>query len=165
MNVDRDQSRTAGLTQRDVTSSMLISLSSERPGSAHAMAGLGQRRQLHRRRADSAVPHGFARAHCCERRLRLPVVVNYATRRARSRARRIADNSAVGAGPNQTSQAYGNPGRGLRRTANALQHGDRATRRRPGDRQSLQRAAGLRCLRQRRPARSGRASVRRSRRS
>ena len=61
LNVDRSKAGQVGLTQRDVATSLLISLSSSGQIAPNAVAGLAQRRQLQRRRADPAIPHRFAR--------------------------------------------------------------------------------------------------------
>ena len=60
LNVDRVKASQLGLTQRDVTSSMLISLSGNGISGAEFLGELGQRRQLQRRRADAAVPGRFS---------------------------------------------------------------------------------------------------------
>ena len=50
VNVDRSKAGQVGLTQRDVATSLLISLSRQRPDRADAVARLAHRRQLQRRR-------------------------------------------------------------------------------------------------------------------
>jgi len=59
--VDRSKAGLVGLTQRDVSGSLLISLSSSSQVSPTPMARLEYRRQLQRVRADAAIPHRFAR--------------------------------------------------------------------------------------------------------
>ncbi len=61
LNVDRVKASQLGLTQRDVTSSMLISLSGSSTVCAQLLGELDQWRELQHRRADAAIPHRFAR--------------------------------------------------------------------------------------------------------
>ena len=73
LNVDRIKASQLGLTQRDVTSSMLISLSGNGKCRAQFLVELVERRQLQRRRADAAIPDRFTRRaapHPYLRRLR-----------------------------------------------------------------------------------------------
>ena len=56
VNVDRSKAGQVGLTQRDVSNSLLISLSGSGQMAPNAMAELGERRELQHRRADAAVP-------------------------------------------------------------------------------------------------------------
>ena len=110
VNVDRSKAGQVGLTQRDVATSLLISSEFQRADRAHAVAGLGHRRQLWRPGADAAVPHGFAggaAAHAHQ------FAVQHREQhhgRLRWPAPPTPTNAGVGAGPNQASAAYGNPG-------------------------------------------------------
>ena len=60
VNVDRSKAGQVGLTQRDVTNSLLISLSSSGQVAPTQWLDWTHRRQLQRGRADAAIPHGFA---------------------------------------------------------------------------------------------------------
>ena len=125
----------------------------QRTDRAHAVSGLAHRRQLWRRRADPAVPHGFAgsgAAHAgqfaiqrrehhdgdVDRRLGQPH-----QRRCRRRTEPVL-------------RRLRQPRRGLGRSAVALEYGDRRPQRRARNRQPLQRAAGDGRVRQCGPPRS-----------
>ena len=90
-----------GLTQRDVTNSLLISLSSSGQVAPNAMAGLEQRRQLQRGRADAAVPDGLAGGADAHADFVAHCQAYSAPRRHRPRAR-PARGFAVGAAPART---------------------------------------------------------------
>ena len=152
INVDRSKAGQVGLTQRDVATSLLISLSSS--GQIAPTQLLDWR---------TGVSYGVAvqtpqyRMDSLDAVLRTPISSPFSgvnTTTATSIAGSAnPTNAGVGAGPNQSSAAYGNPGRGLGRSAAALQSGDRRPRRRARNRQPLQRAAGDRRVRQRGPPR------------
>ncbi len=74
------------------------------------MAELEHRRQLLRGRADAAIPHGFAGRADAHADRRAVGSLSSATPRLRWPAPPTRGNSAVGGGPNQSFQAYGNPG-------------------------------------------------------
>ncbi len=109
LNVDRVKASQLGLTQRDVTSSMLISLSGNGTVAPNYLGELDQRRQLQRRRADAAI-RSIRWMPCCARRFRWPTTASIQRTPASSPALGAATNAFVGASPNGSSQAYGNPG-------------------------------------------------------
>ena len=150
VNVDRSKAGQVGLTQRDVASSLLISLSASgqiAPTSGSTGATASATTSPCRRRSTRSTRS----TRCCGRRSARRHGVNTNTRLAGRRANAATRRRR---GPSQTSLAYGNPGaqsadRSCSRTSR------RDARRRAGDRQPLQRAAGVRRLRQRGPPRPG----------
>ena len=109
LNVDRVKASQLGLTQRDVTSSMLISLS-----------GSGQVAPNFWMNWDNGVNYNVGvqtpqyRIDSLDALLRTPVsvatnVVNTTTPDSQAGAA-AAGNASVGASPSGSSQAYGNPG-------------------------------------------------------
>ena len=142
LNVDRVKASQLGLTQRDVTSSMLISLS-----------GSGQVAPNFWMNWDNGVNYNVGvqtpqyRVDSLDALLRTPVsvatnVVNTTTPDSQAGSA-AAGNASVGASPSGSSQAYGNPGSDGRKHATSFEPGDRAAGRRAGDRQPLQRPAGF----------------------
>ncbi len=155
LDVDRVKASQLGLTQRDVTSSMLISLSGNGTVAPNFWVNW-----------DNGVNYNVGvqtpqyRIDSLDALLRTPISVagNAVTTWTTSSHGGSAGmgNDSVGASPSGASQAYGNPGAmagstQLLSNLVTVQRGLRA-----GDRESLQRLAGVRCLRQCRPARSGR---------
>ncbi len=136
INVDRSKAGQVGLTQRDVATSLLISLSSS--GQIAPTQFLDWR---------TGVSYGVAvqtpqyRMDSLAALLRTPVSspfsnVNTTTATSIS-CGAIASNAGGGAGPNPASSAYGNPGMSCRLTATALQPGLGLAQRRPGNCQPL----------------------------
>ncbi len=154
LNVDRVKAGQMGLTQRDVTSSMLISLSGSNQVAPNFWLNPANGVSY-----NVGVQTPQYRIDSLDALLRTPVTAATTRspddRRVARRARPPA-NASVGASPSGASQAYGNPGAIAAEHAAALEPGRREAQLRPGHRQPLQRRAGLRRLRERRPPRPGR---------
>ena len=60
VDVDRTRAQYVGVTERDVTNSMVVNLAGSQPGRADLLAQPGQRRVLFDRDADAAIPDRFA---------------------------------------------------------------------------------------------------------
>ena len=144
VNVDRDKAGQVGLTQRDVSNSLLVSLASSGQVAPTQWLELENWRQLLRRRADPAIQNGFHGGHSAHS--------GYAALR-RHRLRRPATPGSRW--PQSVLHQFRQSRNGLRLHAVACQYGFRIARRRARDRQPLQRSARLRRLRQCRSARSG----------
>ena len=71
LDVDRAKASQMGLTQRDVTSSMLISLSGSGTVAPEFLDELDQRHQLQHRRADTSIPNRFAGCSAAHSDLRI----------------------------------------------------------------------------------------------
>ena len=130
INVDRSKAGQVGLTQRDVATSLLISLSSS--GQIAPTQFLDWR---------TGVSYGVAvqtpqyRMDSLEAVLRTPVsspfsAVNSTTATSMAGSANPT-NAGVGAGPNQSSAAYGNPGAASGGPAASLEYRDRRPQRRP----------------------------------
>ena len=164
LNVDRTKAGQVGLTQRDVSSSLLISLSGS--GQIAPTQWLDWRNGVS---YNVAVQTPQYRINSMDALMRTPIGAPAATmfsNTATSLAGTAnANNASVGAAPSQASPAYGNPGAVAGGPQLLSNLATRSARRRSRNRQPLQRAAGLRRLRQRRPPRPGRRWARRWRRS
>ncbi len=160
LNVDRAKASQMGLTQRDVTSSMLISLSGS--GTVAPNFWMNWANGVN---YNVGVQTPQYRIDSLDALLRTPIsaasnAVNSTTAGSQAGAC-DGRNASVGASPSGSSQAYGNPGAmaGSTQLLSNLVTVQRGYA--PGDRQPLQRLAGLRCVRQCGPARSGRRRRRR----
>ena len=151
-----------GLTQHDVTSSMLISLSGSGQVAPNYWLNLVEWRQLQRGRADAAVPDRFAG--------RAAAHAHFA--RCRARSTRTTPGSQAGRRPPAATVLWARRPAGRRRRTEIPARWRRSTQllsnlvavKRElcsGDREPLQRDAGVRRLRQRGPPRPGQASARR----
>ncbi len=147
LNVDRAKAGQVGLTQRDVATSLLISLSSS--GQIAPTQFLDWRTGVS---YSIAVQTPQYRMNTMDALLRTPVSVPFSgvnsTTQASSAGSATPSNAGVGNGPNQASAAYGNPGAassGPQLLSNMVSVGRSVA---PGDRQPLQCAARDRCLRQ-----------------
>jgi multidrug efflux pump subunit AcrB len=155
LNVDRVKAAQLGLTQRDVTSSMLISLSGNGTVAPNFWVNwtngvnynVGVQTPQYRIDSLDAL---LAHSHLAGRERR------QWQHHARSAGWRApAGPASVGASPSGSSQAYGNPG-AMAGSTQLLSNLVPCTGSYARHRQPLQRLAGLRCVRQRGPARSGR---------
>ncbi len=155
LNVDRVKASQLGLTQRDVTNSMLISLSGSSTFAPNFWMNWTNGVQY-----NIGVQTPQYRMDSIDALLRTPISVatateNGVTAESMSGAsggnelvrRRIAERIVAGLRKSRS---------GIGQHTAAFQSGDRAARLRPGDREPLQRAACFRCLRECRPARSRR---------
>ncbi len=161
LNVDRVKAAQLGLTQRDVTSSMLISLSGNSAVAPNFWVNW-----------DNGVNYNVGvqtpqyRIDSLDALMRTPIsvatsVVTSTTQDSQAGASG-GGNASIGNSPSGMSQAYGNPGAMIGQHAIAIQPGHRPPILRASDHQPLQRPGGFRCVRQRRPARSGRRRSRSS---
>ena len=123
LNVDRAKASQMGLTQRDVTSSMLISLSGS--GTVAPNFWMNWANGVN---YNIGVQTPQYRIDSLDALLRTPVSLDAtrstAPRRDRRRAR-AAGIASVGASPSGASQAYGNPGAIAGQHAASLQPGHR----------------------------------------
>ncbi len=146
VNVDRNKAGQVGLSQSDVANSLLISLSGTVTDRAGAVAELEHGRAVSDRRADAAEKDRLAR--CAD--------ADSDRAASASSPRGTAEGSAVGgrltepviAGVRQSRREPG-------RYAASGECGHDDARRRAADRESLQRAAGVRRLRECGPSGSG----------
>ena len=153
VNVDRNKAGQVGLTQKDVSNSLLISLASSGQVAPTQWLDWKHRRQLLRRRADAAVPHEFAgRADAHAYYSGVRIQFEYAYLAGRSGQCRKCFR---GRRPQPDIRGVRQSGGRADRTAVARQPGGRGALREPGNRQPLQRAAGVRRLRQRGSQRPG----------
>src|SRR5262249_38795197 len=109
LNVDRTKASQLGLTQRDVTSSMLISLTGSNTVAPNYWLNWANGVNY-----SIGVQTPQYRVNSLDALLRTPVsvatnVVNSTTPSSQAGAA-TAGNASVGASPNGSSQAYGNPG-------------------------------------------------------
>ncbi len=140
MNVDRVKASQLGLTQRDVTSSMLISLSGSSTVAPNFWLNWTNGVNY-----NVGVQTPQYRVDSLDALLRTPISVatsaeNGVTAENMSGASG-GSNSFVAASPNGSSQAYGNPGAMSRQHPAALQSGNGSKGLHAGDREPLQRSA------------------------
>ena len=152
LNVDRGKASQLGLTQRDVTSSMLISLSGS--GTVAPNFWMNWTNGVN---YSIGVQTPQYRIDSLDALLRTPISV--AATRKRDHAGSMPGRRAAANTSWRFAERFVS---GLRKSrshrrqyAASLQPGNCAARLRPGDREPLQRLAGIRCIRQRRPARPG----------
>jgi multidrug efflux pump subunit AcrB len=107
LNVDRAKAAQLGLTQRDVTSSMLISLSGSGQVAPNYWLNWGNGVNY-----NIGVQTPQYRIDSLDSLLRMPVSApaTLSTTSLDSQGTAAEDNSSVGNSPNGSSQAYGNPG-------------------------------------------------------
>ena len=125
--MDRVKASQLGLTQRDVTSSMLISLSGN--GTVAPNFWLNWANGVN---YNVGVQTPQYRINSLDALLRTPVSaatnVGQHHHAGSQAGGRTAGNASVGASPSGASQAYGNPGSHRRQHATALESGQRAAR-------------------------------------
>ena len=155
LNVDRVKASQMGLTQRDVTSSMLISLSGS--GTVAPNFWMNWANGVN---YNVGVQTPQYRIDSLDALLRTPI--SAATQRREQHdsglaGRRVGGGNAFGAALAERRVAGVRKSRSdARQHAASFESGDGAARLHAGDRQPLQRLAGLRCVCQRGPAGSGR---------
>ena len=159
VNVDRSKAGQVGLTQSDVTNSLLISLSSS--GQVAPTQWLDWNNGVS---YNVAVQTPQYRMDSLAALMRTPLTrpvggILSHHRRLRWRARPTRESPRWAPGPSQATAGLWQSRGHVRRTATALQPGERGARRRARDRQPLQRAAGLRRVCQRGPPRPGRGGL------
>ena len=142
INVDRIKAGQLGLTQRDVASSLLISLSGS--GQVAPNFWLNWKTGVN---YNILVQTPQYKLDSLDKLMRTPVsaagsAVAFNTPGSMAGVSHQADGS-TGAAPNQSSAAYGNPGALALSDAIAVESGDHRARDGARDREPLQRAAGL----------------------
>ena len=155
LNVDRVKAGQLGLTQRDVTSSMLISLSGN-----NQVAPSFWLNPANGISYNVGVQTSQYRIDSLDELLRTPMTAATSTVAETTPGSlagvAAAGNASVGSSPSGVSQAYGNPGAMTSGTTQLLSNlVDVTAQLRPGHHQSLQCRAGVRRLCQRRSPRSG----------
>ncbi len=154
LNVDRVKAEQLGLTQHDVSSSMLISLSG-----TNQVAPNFWMNPANGVTYNVGVQTSQYRVDSLDELLRTPITaatgaINTTTPGSLAGVAASGDAS-VGASPSGASQAYGNPGAMTNGTQLLSNLVDVEARLWPRHRESLQRGPGVRCLRQRRSPRFG----------
>ncbi len=157
INVNRVKAGQLGLTQNNVASSLLISLS----GSSQVAPSFW----LNWKNGVSynvLIQTPQYKLDSLDKLMRTPIstgsAVAFNTPGATEGAANQGDAS-TGVAPNQSSEAYGNPGALPYQTQSAVQRRHHRAQHRPGDRESLQRAAGVRRVCQYRPQGPGRRDL------
>ena len=164
LNVDRVKAAQMGLTERDVTGNMLISLSGSSTVAPNFWVNWANGVNYNVAVQTPAIQSRTAWTRCCARRSRRATSPSIPPPRI---ARRVGHGGEqLGGRVSQRRVASLRKPRSHRRQhAASLESGYLHPRRRPGDRQSLQCVAGVRRVRQRGPARSGRRRLAKSKKS